>query len=1155
MITRTEQTSWTAGQWSDFLDAYGDYNISITTRRYGPNWEHHSGESKSARCDDLFDACLAGGYLVRVYADSETGVVEVERLASEAAGTQSWSSISITLTIDTGIPPSLAVSGNAVRIFYYDGSNIKYVECSDITAGTPTFGSAQTVVSAADLSFMAAVSTTKVHYGLMTSQNNRRMYYAEYTASWATTSSDIYWPFRVYSFDAVALDDYDLLLMTTMLPPLIDSRVVGSELQKVPEMVQAIVAFRVANGRWSDHVEWDVMDNIDTSPARTHLRALKENDIVLVSYLRRGGSEDYEYAKPVVSRTLDGTNWEFPEFMDGSLSDFDTPAVVIPRSDYLYAVGISDTQRSDLCAWAGQTPSEQDISDYLRAFQFASDEVSQIATEVQNPNGDLDNTLINETARTQLTCNLGWVVDGTVRQLQVALADVLSWGNADRLAYQSIAINARDAMDRINRIKSDFAAEWASMQGGRDQLLDTTGTGYGGTRFLATLEGSITADEGTVDVKSHNRETLAVSTFVSDALNGSIQAGILLNYDNKGEYGGVVTRVFDKSNFLAAVWQPDNSKIVLFQREGEDDDSNDTELDSADPGWSVGAVNHIKLVTHYGMAYTYISSDGADWNTLMSTEVPGQPDSAMTYPIISGRMGLIGYGYSDTDTPEPWEPDPWPGPEPWPSWEGDVQMSVLWNASQFGVTLDLLRHHVVSTATTGTTGKTLYDTSLDSSPTSDFTSVGVTAGDLVENLSTHARTTVDSVDSGTKLTLVADIGLLSGSAYHISGTEWHDASGTIDLSSEKIIDFKYVRTGPDAVGGWILTDQALYWSSNILISSPTWSSKLTRANIQNGGTYEMVDSGGTASFKAIAVDTSTPERAVVNIWVSEGHGLLDGDYVYGALETLDTGASWAKVSFQPNNEGLGQWSRPYETTFESIAIDGGTIYANRQIPGTAIPSRPAYEEVWVDGSITGGTRCDRIGHYCACYSMLVVNGIVYIVAQEEPDTYCTDVPMYYLASSSDCGQTFGAISLDSRYDPRSQATLFVNKTDDQDVVVVVYDSTDTDCVLLRSKNGGTTWTEIANMTSLFGVGCALCSPWVACAPWIWESDANVLCLPGRLKLSAWTDEFAFYSDDNGATWCNKRGDWISVFGDWEGNDNSDSNKCELVPLPRLGANA
>jgi len=506
---------------------------------------------------------------------------------------------------------------------------------------------------------------------------------------------------------------------------------------------------------------------------------------------------------------------------------------------------------------------------------------------------------------------------------------------------------------------------------------------------------------------------------------------------------------------------------------------------------------------------------------------------------------------SPPDPPDPeLPPDPTPAPTPG-LWTGAVKAAVAWNGSQIGYTADLLRHQVVSTTTAGTSGTTLYDTSLDDHPGEDFNDVGVAVGDLVENLSTHARTTVAAVVSGSQLTLTADIGLGVGDDYHISGTEWHDISGSIVLNDdEDVIDFLYVQTDDATVGAWLLTDLALRWTADILTSSPVWTSKLTRTDIRSGGTYEM---GASANFCAMAVDPSDPSYLIVNITGCTNYGTRYTT-VEGALETSNLGTSWTAVNYTSSDQ-WGDVNQPNRAAggadYQSIWIGAGHVYTSRRISGYG-PTNPGYTDVWVDGVITGGYRNDRICYNYSFYCLQVVGGRVYIIASST-----TDPPgIYKLALSTDSGENFASIDPAGNYGLLATGGLFVNRVDKDDLVLITVDSdAGGDCKLLRSTDAGSTWTEIANANDLFGDPCAMCNGYVATAPYIYEPDADVLCWSGRLKLSATTKEFLFYSDDGGSTWLNKRGDWIAEFSDWLGDDNNtQSDRNQLVPLPRVGAN-
>ena len=188
--------------------------------------------------------------------------------------------------------------------------------------------------------------------------------------------------------------------------------------------------------------------------------------------------------------------------------------------------------------------------------------------------------------------------------------------------------------------------------------------------------------------------------------------------------------------------------------------------------------------------------------------------------------------------------------------------------------------------------------------------------------------------------------------------------------------------------------------------------------------------------------------------------------------------------------------------------------------------------------------------------MRVVSGTLYIVANEAPDSYCTSVPTYKIALSADDGETFTSIDPASNYNPVATGTLFVNRLDKMDMWLIVTDGDDSgECKLLHSTDGGSSWTEVTNASDLFGAGCTMCNNHVATAPYVYEPNADVLCWSGRLKLGTDTDEFLFYSEDAGLTWLNKRGDWVTEFSDWLGDDqNVTSDRNQLVPLPRVGAN-
>jgi len=638
----------------------------------------------ASRSGGLFDACMASEYLLRVYfstlSDLGSGAlsdIHCERLPDETEGDCAWEALTMPTMSPVSVPPSIVTNGNLARIFFSSGEKIQYIECSDVSIdGTPSFGNPVDVATVSGVLFLAAVSTDKVYYITQTSQNNRRMHVAEESppGSWTATSSDVYWPFPIYAFDAEALSEYDVLMMASELSPLIGSRAVGTEVTTEAEAVQGIVTFRVANGRWSDHDVIDTIDQVEEFPSRGSLRLSQANDILFASYTRCGGKGDYTYTKLAIARSKDGINWEFPELLD----TITAPAVVLPRDDYLYVAGVSCTMRSPCCAWAGQTPVSTDITDYVTGIESQAAEIRTTRTVLSNPGNVLDGTLAVPDSRVQIVHDLGYVIDGAGTRVTVSTEDVTAYGNNRQLPRRGVSLRSQDVLSRINRVVSDYATEWPGQQAGRDAYNDPTGTGYGGMTHTAPYTGSWEASGGICKLTSRCMQGLAVSTFVTDALNGSIRAGFLLHETDKGEYVGVALRIFDKDNFTYVAYFADDDTISLRQVIGGDETTLAT---SGAMSWTIDGSTwyYIMARVHYGMVYVYTSTDGVTWSAVSwdtgSAETPGMVgfDNA-NLQVWSGKFGLIGYAYAESAaSPPDWTPSPWPEPK-YPEGESGVLM-------------------------------------------------------------------------------------------------------------------------------------------------------------------------------------------------------------------------------------------------------------------------------------------------------------------------------------------------------------------------------------------------------------------------------------------------------------------------------------------------
>lgn len=679
MISLSESGLADAIEYADIQSHIEDVSAAVTIQRLGPVWAEHT---ETARSGDNFDAVIADTFLLRVYADT-VSKIEVERLADESGGDEAWASITVAAgvsEIDSAVAPSLVSSDLAARIFYYTGSKIQYTENTDIS--TNSFAAPVEVGTVSNVIFLAAVSTTKLYYITENSNHNRVLHVYEYSGTWGNTDSDIYWPFPIHAFDAITFEtDRDLLMLATDLPPLIGSRVVGTEITQEVNRVQGLATFWVRGGRWSDHRIIDTIDRVPTTtPSRASLRLSLHNDFLFGSYLRCGGTEDYPYSLAAVVRSKDGYSWEFPEIID-SLTP---PFIILPRTDYLYAVGVNKVLRSPCCAWAGQTPVELDVTSYVIGLESGAAEIRNSTVHLSNPSSALSGTLAKETARLQIVHDLGYVVDGDNLRVQVSLEDLVGRQEQNALPSQGISLTTRDRLGRVNRVFSDYAAEWPGIQGGQDQYEDPSKTGYGGLRHTAPYEGSWKTPGGhEIHLVSSNKEGLAVSTMVTDALNGRAQTGFKLNTASQGEYAGIACRVFDKDNLLFIAYYLDDDVIRLTRGVGIDDNQDkerdDTVLDtSVSMSWSVDTWYYLKIVIRYSLLYAYYSTDGITWTAVNWTgagdgnaiELDGQRDGehldsdGQSGLVCSGRFGMIGYGYSENDEWGGYDPVPWFPPSP-----------------------------------------------------------------------------------------------------------------------------------------------------------------------------------------------------------------------------------------------------------------------------------------------------------------------------------------------------------------------------------------------------------------------------------------------------------------------------------------------------------
>lgn len=664
MITETE-SGLTTAQYNNLMAAVGDPTINLVLEQYSPVFASHDSAGGAGAAQDSFDAVVCGDVIVRAtYSAADT--ITIETLATEDGGDQAWASQNLVATnIDSVIPVSLAVSGNTVRVFWYDGTNIRYFESVD--KGT-NWGASTAVGAVADVSFLAATTLTRVHYLTLTAANNQRMHVYIDDGGWSATDSEVYWPFTPQSFDAVVgnqLDDgaaavNDILVLATNFPPIISRKLRGTELGYELNEVQGLAFLRYQNGRWSDHWQFDVVDEAPGFPSRYGVRLSKSGDWLFLCYERYDGTATYGHYSISLSRSKDGKSWECPYLMTQSIGD---PSVLLPRGDHLYLVNAWKTYRSPLVGYAGTSQVTYDITPYSTHLQIAQGDIQQAQLSIGNPESVLDSTSpLGDDVMMQLRVKLGYHVSGTNLRVQTLLADVDTITEAAQFPTDHITLVARDVLARLMTVQADQVNEWDSQQIGGDNFdAADDATDYSGMRHTATQDGSFKTPAGDNELvlASSQSPGIAFNTYCSHAWNGSLQSGIRVESSDYDDWVGVLFRAYDKTNFLNVKYDTADDKVKLYDRKG----NTDLELAASSAmSWSVATWYYVKVRFRYSYVWVYTSTDGITWTERIAYELEGVASGSAwtwtnfagrTIPNLSGRMGYVGYGYSEEDDSYP----------------------------------------------------------------------------------------------------------------------------------------------------------------------------------------------------------------------------------------------------------------------------------------------------------------------------------------------------------------------------------------------------------------------------------------------------------------------------------------------------------------------
>lgn len=512
-----------------------------------------------------------------------------------------------------------------------------------------------------------------------------------------------------------------------------------------------------------------------------------------------------------------------------------------------------------------------------------------------------------------------------------------------------------------------------------------------------------------------------------------------------------------------------------------------------------------------------------------------QPDGKTTTTALELEMeswGPPGETVPVPDPPPPDDPNPPPEPilPPFGPPDRPVKVVIVWTQDQIGRSSDFLRHHVVGTATVGTGGTDLYDSVVD------FGVLELEAGDAIGTCGTGtASTTVAAVLSKDHIELTADIGLGVDGTYYTCGTEWTNILGSIP-GTDDIIQFVPVQTGDSSVGGWVLTDQAAYWASNVLSGTPNWTAMYTLATLR---AYH--GDLAAADFRGIAVYPGNSNFVIISF---TGMAANSG---FGAVYSNARGVgAWLYSNFPI---GDGCHTAPY---FGITVDDGGLIYTVRNcnacLPGPANHARMLVSAdgganfAWTVGSMATNTWNSTR------YELHIPGGN--IQAEVRTNVADDDSPKYSGNAGASwtshmvggyTGDTYGS-GISGHYDTGSH-------------IVAIYER-NADSHYMGMRTDGGAWFEIGDATILFNEVPGVWAGVHVIRPEVWTADEEVMGWVAQAP-SGWggfhTQRRILYTENYAECWSVMMGDWYTVFGSYNGTSGSsgDRGNVGIKFLPRF----
>jgi hypothetical protein len=573
----------------------------------------------------------------------------------------------------SAVPPTTVVSGysnsvyaasliyddanSKLYIFFSDGSTITRKEYAVASGGLTDNGNTAMSVSLGaneSIVHISAAAIDRVHYVVNDSVNLTNQFRVSSSAS--STNSRIYYQYPIQSFDVVEFNGKDVIAVATQAPSTISQRANVDQVEKYIEVSGGILSWTYRDGIWSDHVNVDIVDNLDAKRVRKSIRLSVTNDRLCATAFVSTGASPFVYTSYRMYVSKDGLHWSF-----GQIVPLDVPATnvglkIATVANAAFAIDYGGIYRSDCTLALGFSPTitQADISDDVNSLNISFNNAASASLEVDNEDDFYNNhAILNQDNTIALEVFAGYYIVG-----QGALKVLIATLEVDALDFDHNPENRiikMVARDRLAWMMDKYASEDAEyFEGhlvGSDSYLDLTTSKYGGLSHTAQQSGSWKTEGNLLELRSNNEEGISFSTFKAYLWNGSYQTSVKLSQASATEYAGVIFRALDKDNLWYAVYKQSTDKIHLYERRAGTDTQQAVLGSTLGRASDVSTYLHVRVEFYYAQIRILYSTDGITWTTAFTYIAKGQHSSGATDGMLldRGYVGQIAQGYQDAE--------------------------------------------------------------------------------------------------------------------------------------------------------------------------------------------------------------------------------------------------------------------------------------------------------------------------------------------------------------------------------------------------------------------------------------------------------------------------------------------------------------------------